>query len=99
MLSRARWFRASGLSLGLASGLAAPCWAQSGAVAPSHAKPVPSPAVVSDVVVTASRVNLLGVAETASQGSVTKAEVELRPIYRIGQFYESVPGLVVTVHS
>jgi len=54
---------------------------------------------VSQVVVTASRVDLLGQAATASQGTVTKAEVDLRPIYRIGQLYETVPGLVVTVHS
>jgi hypothetical protein len=52
-----------------------------------------------EVVVTASRVNLLGMAMTASQGSVTKKEIDLRPIYRIGQLYETVPGLVVTVHS
>ena len=54
---------------------------------------------VSQVVVTASRVDLLGKAMTASQGAVTKQEIELRPIYRIGQLYETVPGLVVTVHS
>ena len=52
-----------------------------------------------EVVVTGSRLNLLGAALTASQGSVTKEEVDLRPIYRIGQLYETVPGLVVTVHS
>ena len=54
---------------------------------------------VSEVVVTASRANLLGTAQTASQGSITRKEVELRPIFRIGQLFESVPGLVVTVHS
>ncbi len=54
---------------------------------------------VTEVVVTASRLNLLGRAETASQGSVTQKEVELRPIARIGQLYETVPGLVVTIHS
>jgi hypothetical protein len=57
------------------------------------------PAKVSEVIVTASRVNILGVAATASQGSVTKEALELRPIYRIGQLYETIPGLVVTVHS
>jgi hypothetical protein len=54
---------------------------------------------MSEVVVTASRLDLLGAALTASQGSITKEEVALRPIYRIGQLYETVPGLVVTVHS
>ena len=54
---------------------------------------------VSEVVITASRTDLLGVADTASQGVVTRTEVELRPIYRVGQLLETVPGLVVTIHS
>lgn len=54
---------------------------------------------LSEVLVTASRVNLLGTATTASQGSVTAQELDLRPAYRVGQLLESVPGLVVTVHS
>jgi len=62
-------------------------------------QPKPGGKTVSEVVVTASRANLLGRAETASQGSVTREEVELRPIARIGQLYETVPGLVVTIHS
>jgi hypothetical protein len=56
-------------------------------------------APVSEVIVTASRLNLLGQAVTASQGSVTAQALALRPIYRIGQLYETIPGLVVTVHS
>jgi outer membrane cobalamin receptor len=54
---------------------------------------------LSEVTVTASRLNLLGTATTASQGSVTEQELDLRPAYRVGQLLESVPGLVVTVHS
>ncbi len=54
---------------------------------------------VSEVVVTASRLNEVGIAQTASQGSVTSEELELRPVYRIGQLLESTPGLTVTVHS
>jgi outer membrane receptor protein involved in Fe transport len=54
---------------------------------------------VSEVVVTASRQDLLGTADTASQGAITRTEVELRPIFRVGQLYETVPGLVVTIHS
>jgi outer membrane cobalamin receptor len=58
-----------------------------------------APDAVTEVTVTASRLNLLGTATTASQGSVTEQELELRPAYRVGQLLESVPGLVVTVHS
>ncbi len=54
---------------------------------------------VQEVVVTASRADLLGTAVTASQGSVTQEELGLRPAYRIAQILEAVPGLVVTVHS
>jgi hypothetical protein len=58
-----------------------------------------SPDTLTEVTVTASRLNLLGTATTASQGSVTEQELDLRPAYRVGQLLESVPGLVVTVHS
>ncbi|WP_018076014.1 TonB-dependent receptor [Novosphingobium nitrogenifigens] len=51
------------------------------------------------IVVTASRRDLLGQAGTASQGSVSREEIALRPIYRPGQLFESIPGLVVTIHS
>ncbi len=46
-----------------------------------------------------SRVDQLGSAATASQGTVTRQEIELRPAFRAGQVLETVPGLVVTVHS
>ena len=80
-------------------------WAQaSRAPALPGAQPSPQaaaddPSEVSAVVVTASRADLLGKAMTASQGLVTRQELALRPVYRLGQLYETVPGLVVTVHS
>jgi outer membrane receptor protein involved in Fe transport len=58
-----------------------------------------APPPTENITVTASRQNLIGVAETASQGTVTQEELELRPVYRVGQLLESVPGLEVTVHS
>ncbi len=51
------------------------------------------------MVVTASTENLLGRAATSSQGAVTKQELELRPVYRVGQLLETVPGLIATSHS
>ena len=66
---------------------------------PSSAPAETSSGNLSEVVVTTSRLNLLGTATTASQGSVTEQELDLRPTYRVGQLLESVPGLVVTVHS
>lgn len=54
---------------------------------------------IDNIVVTSSRIDLLGNADTASQGSVTKEEIDLRPVYRAGQLLETMPGLVVTIHS
>ena len=81
-----------GLWLGLA------CWAEAAAQQQPLSQAAPrSP--IEQIVVTASRLNLLGRAMTASQGSVTKKELELRPVYRVGQLLETLPGLVVSIHS
>jgi len=89
-MTKSAWCLAGAAVLGLATS------------AHGQTPPAPKPApgnTVSEVVVTASRTNLLGVATTASQGSITRKEAELRPIFRIGQLYETIPGLVVTIHS
>ena len=69
------------------------------ALADSDADSPETSSGLSEVTITASRLNLLGTADTASQGSVTQEELDLRPAYRVGQLLETVPGLVVTVHS
>jgi len=88
---------ASAAALALATSAGA-AFGQTAPTPPQPAKPAQS-TQVSEVIITASRVDMLGKATTASQGSVTKEALDLRPIYRIGQLYESIPGLVVTVHS
>jgi outer membrane receptor protein involved in Fe transport len=52
-----------------------------------------------EVTVTADRVSLLSTASTASEGFVTDQELQLTPAYRPGQLLETVPGLIVTLHS
>jgi TonB dependent receptor/TonB-dependent Receptor Plug Domain len=52
-----------------------------------------------EVTVTAQRLSLIGSATTASEGVVVNDELALTPAYRPGQLLETVPGLVVTVHS
>jgi hypothetical protein len=52
-----------------------------------------------EVVVTAARLELLGTAATASEGVVADQELQLTPQHRPGQLLETVPGLVVTLHS
>lgn len=42
---------------------------------------------------------LLGSADTASQGYVTAEQVQTKPVYRVGEVLENVPGLIVAQHS
>jgi hypothetical protein len=55
--------------------------------------------LLDQITVTAKRIELLGTAETASVGVVADEEIQLTPAYRPGQFLETVPGLIVTLHS
>jgi hypothetical protein len=52
-----------------------------------------------EITVTAQRIDLIGKASTASEGIVADNEVQLTPAYRPGQLLETVPGLIVTLHS
>jgi hypothetical protein len=56
-------------------------------------------AALSEITVTAQRLELLGTASTASEGVVADEEIQLLPAYRPGQVLETVPGLIVTLHS
>jgi hypothetical protein len=57
------------------------------------------PGSLQEVTVTAQRLALLGTAGTASEGVVDDRELQLTPQYRPGQLLETVPGLIVTLHS
>jgi hypothetical protein len=52
-----------------------------------------------EITVTAQRLELLGIASTASEGVVDDQELQLAPQYRPGQLLETVPGLIATLHS
>ena len=65
----------------------------------AHAQDAKKKAAVETVVVTAKRRQLLGRASAASEGVVSAQELQLTPAYRPGQLLETVPGLVVTLHS
>jgi outer membrane receptor protein involved in Fe transport len=52
-----------------------------------------------EITVTAQRIELIGQASTASEGVVADQEIQLSPAYRPGQLLETVPGLIVTLHS
>ena len=102
-------YRRAGRERVLACGLLASCalcicapqaFAQA---APAPAVKPPAPAsvdtAVSEVIVTASTRDLIGIAATSSQGAITRQELQERPVYRTGQLLETIPGLTVTVHS
>ena len=42
---------------------------------------------------------LIGIADAASEGLATGRQLEARPIARVGEVLESVPGLVISQHS
>ena len=58
-----------------------------------------APGPLQEITVTAQRLELLGTASTASEGVVDDQELQLAPPYRPGQLLETVPGLIVTLHS
>lgn len=52
-----------------------------------------------EIVVQGRRVDLTGQASSASEGVVGQHELSVRPILRVGEVLETVPGLVATQHS
>lgn len=64
-----------------------------------------------DVVVTGTRTfrniaevenpaeNLVGISSAASQGAITAAQLEARPVMRPGEVLETVPGMITSQHS
>ena len=43
--------------------------------------------------------SLVGVAASASQGAITSAQLEARPVQRAGEVLETVPGMIISQHS
>jgi hypothetical protein len=43
--------------------------------------------------------NLVGVAQSASQGAITARQLDVRPLMRDGEVLETIPGVMITQHS
>lgn len=43
--------------------------------------------------------NLVGIAQSASQGAITARQLDVRPVLRAGEVIETVPGVIITQHS
>ncbi|MGZ3184818.1 MAG: TonB-dependent receptor [Telluria sp.] len=54
---------------------------------------------IATVLVAASPFGALGASDSASVGTVTRAELEARTVYRPAELMESTPGLIVSQHS
>jgi hypothetical protein len=52
-----------------------------------------------EIVVTGRAANLIGIAGSASEGQIGKVDLEDRPIQRIGELLEVIPGFIATQHS
>ena len=57
------------------------------------------PSALGEVVVRGRAGSLVGDARAASQGVVGPAELALRPLLRVGEVLETIPGTIVTQHS
>lgn len=62
----------------------------------THAAGLPT---LQEVVVNADRNSLVGVADSATEGTVTAGQLANRPLLRPAEVMESVPGMIVTQHS
>ena len=63
--------------------------------APAFAQAQPS----ENVTVFGRRADLTGVATSANQGSISAADMALRPLLRPGEIVENIPGVIVSQHS
>jgi hypothetical protein len=69
---------------------------------PGTAAPEPAaqePIRLPEVVVTGRQDSLLGVANSASQGTTGAAQLAERPILRTGEILETIPGVIITQHA
>jgi len=57
------------------------------------------PTRLSEVIVTGRADNLVGIAESATQGTVGSTQLEERPLLRSGELLETVPGVIITQHA
>ncbi|HXG49606.1 MAG TPA: TonB-dependent receptor, partial [Methylomirabilota bacterium] len=67
--------------------------------APAQSASTNPPARLPEIVVRGRQDSLVGIAETASQGTVGANQLEMRPLSRPGEVLETIPGLILTQHS
>lgn len=74
--------------------------AAEGAAAPSGATNAAAPARrVDEIVIEGRQDSLVGIADSASEGTIGAVQIDRRPLARPGEVLETVPGLILTQHS
>jgi len=66
---------------------------------PEVAKPTNKVLTLPEVVVEGRQDSLLGIADSAGQGTTGAAQLADRPILRTGELLETVPGVIITQHA
>jgi outer membrane receptor protein involved in Fe transport len=67
--------------------------------APREGRPSGEAFVLPEVVVEGRQDSLLGIAESATQGTTGRAQLADRPILRSGEILETIPGVIITQHA
>jgi outer membrane receptor protein involved in Fe transport len=80
-------------------GVAAVALLYAASAAAQTASPPPEPAESGDVVVYGRALAQVGTATSGSQGAVGYEDFANRPLLRVGELAENVPGLIATQHS
>ena len=70
-----------------------------GAVANACAQTVAAVDNAQTVVISGRSANLVGIADSSAEGTITAAQLADRPLLRPAEVLESVPGLIITQHS
>jgi outer membrane receptor protein involved in Fe transport len=73
--------------------------APAAAAASSDNAPAPTGDGADEIVVFGRGIELLGTAEAASEGTVGGADLLVRPMLKVAELLESVPGLIAVQHS
>jgi hydrogenase/urease accessory protein HupE len=94
---------ATGLAVGRLVALATVCLVSGSALAQEANKGAAStnqpPTHLPEVVVEGRQDSLIGVADSATEGTVGADELAARPILRDGEIMETIPGMIITQHA
>ena len=62
-------------------------------------EPTAETTTLPEIVVTGRGYDLVGRADSASEGYVGAADLQARPLFRVGEIVEAIPGVIVSQHA